>query len=680
MLPVAMNSSGLLLFPGYAVGHNDSSTNPPKNHLWDSAKRQWADLPRSGSQAIEIEGGPTLTATDRAGGFIDINDTGTVSAFGGSNQYASLSPTVDGHKIRTQLAMIWEKSGTSSTYGSPKYFIYHPAHPLHPKPPNTSNDYYWNYCEVELDIIFYGGLPYHWNRTRTPGGRIGIDGSMNLFASGAGSGPVWLLRDGTSSSRLLDQTIKRLKGPSEPYYSQVNTFHTFPGAILDKNHALFVETLRDATASDVWLKDGEDVINIASVTPRLGNYAIHETDMIFAPSNQANNAERLWIAAGNKILLEKRAGGAGAGRWHYPPSMAEGAHRLNARGEAITLGKPAAIAPAAPTAPIPPKLWRNGKYTDLNELASKPDTVTITQAIDLTSNGIILAQATENDVAKTGILLPVELRVRQNAGHTGPHGSGAMYSTPRPDNGQPWGELFSLWENEESYLTIGGALGALVDAGSVPAGFVKWSSAEVAPATNQKEYRVIWNTTGQKEVKLEIGSQEFIVRFNIPNTGTWRLHDDALKNHVGLDNWALCGALGLKARNNVQLLSGQDPGTGDTKQDALRHSTWNLLSAAAIGKPKTIVITTGNEHSGRLDQAAFSSNSTMDLFNNDRGGTEGAALFQPGGTQVDTLAAIKHMRLIYEAGNLRAWTPYENNVNTHHHIIRKSDQKTIFGP
>ena len=57
----------------------------------------------------------------------------------------------------------------------------------------------------------------------------------------------------------------------------------------------------------------------------------------------------------------------------------------------------------------PPKLWRNGHYTDLNEVASKPTPVTITEAIDLASNGIILVKATENGVPKTGLLLPVEV-------------------------------------------------------------------------------------------------------------------------------------------------------------------------------------------------------------------------------------------------------------------------------
>jgi hypothetical protein len=64
------------------------------------------------------------------------------------------------------------------------------------------------------------------------------------------------------------------------------------------------------------------------------------------------------------------------------------------------------------SAGTPPKLWRNGKYIDLNEekLTFKPEGVTINEAIDLASNGIILATATESGVKKTGLLVPTNLK------------------------------------------------------------------------------------------------------------------------------------------------------------------------------------------------------------------------------------------------------------------------------
>jgi hypothetical protein len=144
------------------------------------------------------------------------------------------------------------------------------------------------------------------------------------------------------------------------------------------------------------------------------------------------------------------------------------------------------------------------------------------------------------------------------------------------------------------------------------------------------------------------------------------------------DGNALCGALGIKARTNVALWTGEAPETGGTKQDALRHSLWNMLSAAAIGRDHTIAITTANEHTGRMDQAAFARNTTMDLFNDGKGADEGAALYQPGGTLVDTLVGFNHMNGISDNPGLRAWTPPGNNVTNHHHMIRKSDQTTIY--
>jgi hypothetical protein len=394
ILPIAVNSSGQILFPQYTAGQYDSSTDPPKNHLWDSAARQWADLTHSGSQAIQIDADLVFTATDQAGGFIDINDAGTVSALarGEGSPYTSI---VGAHCLwRTQAAMIWEKTGTPSAYGPPKYSIYHPTHPRHPDPPFPGDTSYRDGCWCELDLSAHAGALYYWWYWRPPGGRVGIDGSMNLCASISGStynlGPVWLLRDGTSASPILDQQIKQLADSQVNYLSQIEYWGTFPGAILDKNRALFVETLVGANASNLWLKDGGDVRIIASIAPPLQN---DTTDITPAPSKKDDQTERLWIAAGTKVLLEKRAGGTGAARWHQPPSMGEGAIRMNASGDAITSTK----------------LWRNGKYTDLNELAFKPASMNITQAIDLASNGIILARATESGIVKTGILLQAEV-------------------------------------------------------------------------------------------------------------------------------------------------------------------------------------------------------------------------------------------------------------------------------
>lgn len=78
------------------------------------------------------------------------------------------------------------------------------------------------------------------------------------------------------------------------------------------------------------------------------------------------------------------------------------------------------------------ELWRNGKYTDLNDknLISKPDNVTITKAIDLASNGFILVQATEGGIKKTGILLPIELSAIAGKVHHG-------FDPPTASEGDP---------------------------------------------------------------------------------------------------------------------------------------------------------------------------------------------------------------------------------------------------
>jgi hypothetical protein len=131
-----------------------------------------------------------------------------------------------------------------------------------------------------------------------------------------------------------------------------------------------------------------------------------DEDAVTPPTSESPGG-RIWFSVnhdgGNVVFLEKRNGGSGISRWHNIPSMADGAVRINARGEAITRGS-SYLTPSAT-----PKIWRNGKYTELNEISSKPASVTITNAIDLASNGMILAQAVENGVAKTGLLLPVEV-------------------------------------------------------------------------------------------------------------------------------------------------------------------------------------------------------------------------------------------------------------------------------
>lgn len=118
----------------------------------------------------------------------------------------------------------------------------------------------------------------------------------------------------------------------------------------------------------------------------------------YAPSLRDDDGERLWVRVNDKVYLEKRDGSngqSGSSRWCEPESLNEGIIQMNSNGVAITQTK----------------VWRNGKYTPINDLVGQPESsdLNVTKLIDLASNGIILAEATENGVTKTGLLLPVEV-------------------------------------------------------------------------------------------------------------------------------------------------------------------------------------------------------------------------------------------------------------------------------
>lgn len=119
-------------------------------------------------------------------------------------------------------------------------------------------------------------------------------------------------------------------------------------------------------------------------------------DLSVVPKLEANTPDRLWVAADKQVFIEKKTVIEGQDRWHHPLSLAEGAKRVNSKGEAITKDK----------------VWRNGKYHSLEERLKEikiGSTVENFEAIDLASNGLILAQVKIGGVYKVGLLLPVEL-------------------------------------------------------------------------------------------------------------------------------------------------------------------------------------------------------------------------------------------------------------------------------
>jgi len=178
------------------------------------------------------------------------------------------------------------------------------------------------------------------------------------------------------------------------------------GAVLDEQTGLFVVDDGDLNTPEIMLyyRSGAAAESLEGLLPD-STSDILDTDIGRTSGTSETPGGRVWFSVnhegGDAVFLEKHDGGSGVARWHNPPSMAEGAKRLNARGEAIT----------------ETKIWRNGEYTDLNGITSKPETVTITEAIDLASNGIILVEATDDGGTRTGLLLPVEISWNEIAGY-----------------------------------------------------------------------------------------------------------------------------------------------------------------------------------------------------------------------------------------------------------------------
>ena len=82
---------------------------------------------------------------------------------------------------------------------------------------------------------------------------------------------------------------------------------------------------------------------------------------------------------------------------------------------------------------------------------------------------------------------------------------------------------------------------------------------------------------------------------------------------------------------------------------------------------------------GRYFKAAFSSNCTMDLHNNEAGATAGNLHFLSGTIHVAE-DLIDQMEAKFDRAEFWAWNPPSANVNDHLHILKKSDQTSIFGP
>ncbi len=388
--PRAVSKHGQILFWDKRSYLGLNEITDPKN-LWNSASRDWVALPLRGSQEIDvlhnvsywhydIDGTPAvLPPGQHVFNFnappyelIDINDEGVI--------YGVSIGVTDLYIDHLIPGMTWKRAGSSLTdYAAPSYF-----YPQYPFPASGGQSI----------------VNRSFSNLRTEGA-IANDGTINSYALHHAAGYEWMTYDSTAfdSGTPESAAMRSVRSTN----GGVFTFSTYPGGILDKDRALFVEAAgsQQAPFHKLWLKEKETQTDLTFMATGQVNLA----ELSLAPNLKDDEEERLWITTGDKVFLERREGGSGEARWHQPPSMAEGVIRVSAQGVAITAGDPTA------STPIPPKLWRNGEYTDLNDekLTSKPEIVTITRAIDIASNGIILAQAVDDGVTKTGLLLPVEV-------------------------------------------------------------------------------------------------------------------------------------------------------------------------------------------------------------------------------------------------------------------------------
>jgi len=217
----------------------------------------------------------------------------------------------------------------------------------------------------------------------------------------------------------------------------------------------------------------------------------------------------------------------------------------------------------------------------------------------------------------------------------------------------------------------------MVDQNKLPAGTVKWSGDELQAEEDVSEFKVEWSSHGMKVVTLKIASTTITLHFNVPDTGTLNRDDNALLQQIGILCYGTIGINGVAAINRVEAKYGTTASTGGTRQDAIRHSTWNAISAQACGAAFTRAFTTANERTGQYQQVALASNTTMDLHNNSVGIEAGELLFGTN-TPMEVDDWIERMEEKFDNAELWAWTPPNNSVSSHDNILRKSDQSKIF--
>jgi len=337
---------------GHPVALNSQGQVLFSRGLWNMESASWSILEWSGSLAVEVLG-QNYDYNEQVFQLKSMNETGTIVGI-----------SEIGTNIGVRAGMIWKKDADGK-YSTPEYFL---------KKISIQSD--------EDGIIDIGG--------------ISKEGVVQCVASGYD----FSLFDSHEPGNEVAPVSPDIGGGGfgDTLYRT--------GATLDTQGIGWRDTLIQPTGPDdiggyrreLILRDGTSLDTVDSKEfIGFDSYG----DMPEASSSGISSApaltqSRLWIASGDRVFLEKTDSAAEDGRWHNPPSMSGGAIRVNEQGIAMSTTQ----------------IWKNGKYRPLDQIIAKAGVrglVSNVKAIDISNNGLILAQAKIDGIYKAGVLLPIEV-------------------------------------------------------------------------------------------------------------------------------------------------------------------------------------------------------------------------------------------------------------------------------
>ena len=345
--PTSVNGGNRVLNgdQGYPVAVNKHAQVLFTGDVWSVSTSDWIGLQKSGSLPVTFtpNGMPpsqSLNFTQELSKCLDINDNGDI--LGLSGEFPD--------ELVYSAGMIWQRMGSSySQYNMPTYFL------------RTTNIEY-----LEDGVWSLGGLANDGSI------QCGSMGDLNTFSVGQTGNTMSIYKNAQGGDVYI---------PSAPLDSQRGIAWKYNSG----NHQLL-------------LREGASLTPVGTPIQKSASTHIPSTISVIPPTNNLDGtqqSERLWIASGNEIYLEKSKATPTA-RWYHPPSMNKPVKRLNERGEGLSDNE----------------LWRNGTYISLTQIlksAVSTEQIENLKSIDLASNGTILIQVEVDGVNKVGILLPVEV-------------------------------------------------------------------------------------------------------------------------------------------------------------------------------------------------------------------------------------------------------------------------------